>query len=141
MSDPNQTINDSNSNLIKQPCLCGSGKLRKRCCQPLLDGVSHAKTPVQLMRSRYTAYALGGYGDYLLSTWLPQKRAGLRADELSVRSTHWSRLEILSKAQRNHDGFVEFNAFYLDDEMNEHVHYEHSVFQRAKGRWYYVGVA
>ena len=138
MAKQNQTKTKPDSN--KEHCLCGSGKLRKRCCQPLLDGIAFAKTPVQLMRSRYSAYALGGYGDYLFNTWLPIKRAGLSVHELSLRTTHWSRLQVLSKAQKGNDGFVEFNALYLDDDLNEHCHYEHSAFQRVKGRWFYVGV-
>ncbi len=141
MSNRDQTSSSAKFSFAKQLCLCSSGKLREHCCQPLLDGNSYAKTPVQLMRSRYTAYALGGYGDYLLSTWVPLKRVGLQADELSVRTTRWSRLEIVSKTQRGDDGLVEFNAFYVDDDLNEYCHHEHSVFRRVRGHWFYVGIA
>jgi len=119
-------------------CICCSGKLFKRCCQPLLAGVAAAKTPVALMRSRYSAYALGRHGAYLLNTWLPERRVGLSEIELSARSINWSRLELVAKSQNGNEGLVEFNAFYLDDDFNEQVHHEKSYFQRVHGRWYYA---
>ncbi len=130
-----------NSDSLKKQCLCCSGKLYQACCAPLLSGVKKAKTPVQLMRSRYCAYAQGGYGDYLLATWLPASRAGLSAAELSLKSADWVRLEVLSKAQNGDKGLVEFNAYYLDDDdATEQVHHERSIFHRVGGKWFYVGV-
>ena len=35
-------------------CMCGSGKLYSECCAPFHDG-AHASTPVELVRSRFTA--------------------------------------------------------------------------------------
>ena len=119
-------------------CLCGSQKHAARCCQLLLSGELKAKTPVKLMRSRYVAFAKGGYGDYLYNTWLPERRAGLDPIELSQKQINWCRLDVLSKSQQGDEGYVEFKAYYLDDEQNEQVHHEHSRFKRVKGRWYYV---
>ncbi len=62
-------------------CICGSGKLFEKCYSPLLNGTRRAKTPEQLMRSRYSAYALGNYGDYLLETWFPATAKGLTAKD------------------------------------------------------------
>ena len=90
------------------------------------------------MRSRYTAYALGGYGDYLLATWLPSAATGLSAAELSVRSVTWVGLTVLGKSQQGEAGFVEFEASYLDEAGQPVVHHEKSVFSRVKGRWFYV---
>jgi SEC-C motif-containing protein len=90
------------------------------------------------MRSRYSAYALGGYGDYLLETWLPSDAMDLSAAALSVRSTTWVGLTVLSKSQQGETGFVEFEAAYLDEAGQRAVHHEKSVFSRVKGRWYYV---
>ena len=49
-----------------EKCVCCSGKQSADCCGLLLTQEKNAKTPSSLMRSRYSAYALGGYGDYLL---------------------------------------------------------------------------
>lgn len=99
-----------------------------------------AKTPVQLMRSRYSAYALGGFGDYLLATWSPVNAAGLSAAELSVRSVEWQELLILSKSQQGDVGTVEFKARFLDRHGKADYHHETSLFERINGRWLYVGV-
>ena len=80
-------------------CICGSGKLFFKCCAPLLKGTHPAKTPEQLMRSRYSAYALGGYGDYLLETWFPATAKGLTVEALSLRTCEWVELEVLDKSQ------------------------------------------
>lgn len=49
-----------------QDCPCGQG-LYAECCQPLHVGQQCAKHAEQLMRSRYSAFALQQI-DYLLST-------------------------------------------------------------------------
>lgn len=98
-----------------------------------------AKTPEQLMRSRFTAYYLGGFGDYLLDTWFPATSKGLNAIELSEVSCDWQRLDVLDKSQSGDEGFVEFNAWFIDENGNEAVLHEKSVFTRVAGRWFYVG--
>ena len=124
---------------MTEHCICGSAKLTINCCGPLLDQTKFAKTPVQLMRSRYSAYALGGHGDYLLSTWLPTMTQGLSSADLSIRSVDWVRLEILGKAQQGDNGQVEFKAYFLNSDGQEQVQHEKSIFKRINGRWFYVG--
>lgn len=120
-------------------CYCGSEKLFSRCCEPLITTVTQAKTPVQLMRSRFTAYKLGGYGEYLLKTWFPLMTKGLTVADLSQKTREWQHLEILNKLQQGDDGFVEFKATFIDESGKEKVHHEHSIFKRIKGVWLYVG--
>lgn len=119
-------------------CPCGLNKLFGQCCQPYLVGKLHAKTPEKLMRSRYSAYALGGYGDYLLATWWPATAQGLSAIDLSEKSLIWQRLDILNKMQQGDTGVVEFKATFLNDAGDQEVMHEVSNFQRSGGRWYYV---
>ena len=45
-------------------CPCGTGFPYTDCCGPLIRGVGHADTAEDLMRSRFTAFALGHW-DYL----------------------------------------------------------------------------
>lgn len=47
-------------------CPCHSGARYVACCKPLHDGAP-ATSPVSLMRSRFSAFALG-LGDYLVDT-------------------------------------------------------------------------
>ena len=119
-------------------CCCDSGKPFKQCCGLLLVGAVLPKTAKKLMRSRYTAYALGGYGDYLLATWHPDHRAGLDAASLSMQTTNWQSLKIIESNQNNNEAVVEFIAYFLEFSGEIGLHRERSRFQRIKGCWYYV---
>ena len=119
-------------------CPCHSGRKAKACCLRFIHGKQNAKTPVALMRSRYTAYALGGCGEYLLKTWLPTQRNSLSIADLSLKTAAWKRLEILAHSLDGDHGVVEFNAYFLEDGINEKVHYEKSLFKRVNGHWFYI---
>ena len=120
-------------------CICGSGKHYGKCCSPFLSGTKWAKTPEQLMRSRYCAYALGDHGQYLLQTWFPPSATGLTVEALSQRNCEWTQLEVVNKSQTGDKGAVEFKAWFIDDKGDQQVLHEKSVFQRSNGRWLYVG--
>lgn len=90
------------------------------------------------MRSRYTAYALGGHGDYLLKTWHPSTLGPLSAEILDEVTLDWRGLEILDDDQKGDRGRVDFKATYVDADGKSHIHHEHSVFLRVKGKWLYV---
>ena len=64
-------------------CICGKPQPFAKCCDRFLSYNQTARTPEQLMRSRFSAYALGGYGEYLISTWLPASAKGLSILDLS----------------------------------------------------------
>lgn len=122
-----------------KPCPCGSEKTFKLCCERFLSGAERAKTPEQLMRSRYSAHALGTYGDYLVSTWLTAVELGLNAASFDEHKVNWQKLEILQSSQRGDLGRVEFKAwFYAPDSKVLQVHHERSAFKRIKGVWYYT---
>ncbi|MBR9910349.1 MAG: zinc chelation protein SecC [Gammaproteobacteria bacterium] len=122
-------------------CPCGSGKVFARCCGRFLSGQQLAKTPEQLMRSRFTAFALGGYGDYLLASWFPATARGLSALELSERSVDWQCLEVIARSQQGDEGTVEFKAWFHPKGKSEALEAMHEVseFRRLQGRWLYVG--
>tara|TARA_B110000285_G_scaffold125577_1_gene141611 strand:- start:583 stop:975 length:393 start_codon:yes stop_codon:yes gene_type:complete len=119
-------------------CICGSGKAFSQCCEPLLSGKIRAKTPEQLMRSRYSAYALGGYGDYLLKTWFAPMAKGLTAQALSEKAQQWVSLEVVGSGVTDQQGWVEFKATYLEDSKQRVMH-EKSVFTLSGDCWLYIG--
>ncbi len=119
-------------------CICQSNKAFSRCCQPLLEGKKHAPTPVKLMRSRYSAFALGGFGHYLKDTWLSSTAQVLDPAELSQRAINWQGLAIESNSQKGDYGVVEFRAYFLDEGGLKQAHHEVSRFQRIDGKWFYV---
>ncbi len=125
---------------MSERCPCGSGLVFKKCCRRFILGKASAATPLELMRSRYSAYATGAV-EYLIKTTLPAKRDTLDAAELKAwcDQTEWSGLEILRfgiEAENPDAGFVEFVASY---ETGGQLlrHHEYSTFVRVDYRWYY----
>lgn len=123
-------------------CPCGSKKSLEACCGRFISGKESARTPEQLMRSRYTAHALGGHGEYLVSTWLMAKELGLTAASFQEHIVHWQKLEVIRSAQRGDLEEVEFRAYFYSADAGANraleVHHERSRFKRIKGVWYYV---
>ncbi|WP_051215468.1 YchJ family protein [Granulicoccus phenolivorans] len=118
-----------------QPCPCGSGATFAACCRVLLNGERQAATAEELMRSRYTAYALQ-YGDYLFRTWHPRTRPA----EVLPAPMAWTGLIILDVVDGGPEdemGEVEFEAGYLDGDRPT-VLRERSRFARRAGRWFYL---
>jgi SEC-C motif-containing protein len=126
------------------PCRAGGAEplLYSQCCQPYLEG-RPAPTAEALMRSRYSAYALGNI-DYLHDSLAPEARYDF--DRKAV--THWSRqsqwlgLDILAtEAGREGDetGYVEFVAHFATGGETL-AHRERSLFrfEADDGRWYFV---
>lgn len=93
-------------------------------------------TAEQLMRSRYSAFALG-LEQYLLATWHESTRPKDLELDAQLR---WRGLEIISTraggaaASR---GVVEFAAHYTDGGHEAQQH-EVSTFVKQDGAWYYL---
>lgn len=118
-------------------CPCGSGRALSDCCGRFVFGGEAAPDPEALMRSRYSAYALGAE-TYLLETWSARQRPR-RIFEPGETPVQWVALEILgtSLAKKGHRGTVTFRATGRDDE-GLFVLQEKSRFERHDGRWVYV---
>ena len=117
-------------------CPCSSGLPVADCCGPLLDGTRTAATAEQLMRSRYSAFALGD-ASYLLATWHPRTRPTSLALDPGVR---WTGLDVLATAGGSPletEGTVEFRAHHVVDGRAGAQH-ERSRFLRERGRWFYL---
>lgn len=124
------------------PCPCGRAGGLAECCGPYLAGELPAPDPESLMRSRYTAFALGTAEaiEYLLATHHPghreaNLREGLRASVAQV--TAWERLEVLSAGVEGERGTVEFVATYRVGSQRMQLR-ERSEFVRADDRWFYT---
>ncbi|MDG3009655.1 hypothetical protein G4X40_05790 [Rhodococcus sp. D2-41] len=117
-------------------CPCLSGDTYSACCGRFVDGGQAAPTAVQLMRSRYTAFAVGAT-DHLLTTWHPATRpADLDLDP----AQQWRRLDIVGHARGgllDQEGTVEFRAHYRFGGRPGVLH-ERSRFVRDEGRWVYL---
>ncbi|GAA1694967.1 YchJ family protein [Microbacterium sediminicola] len=115
-------------------CPCGSGAIYGACCGPPHRG-EPAGSPEALMRSRYTAFAIGD-ARYLAESWHPRTRP----DDLRVDAdTRWLGLEILDApdASGAKAGIVEFRARWRHGADRGEQH-ERSRFAFAAGRWWYL---
>jgi SEC-C motif-containing protein len=129
-------------------CPCLSGEVYGECCGPYHRGQAQAPTAERLMRSRYSAFAVGD-ATYLLHSWHPDTRP----DDLELDpAVRWYRLDILSRTGGgvlDSEGTVEFEARYrMPAAASEGgvkvpgstagVQRENSRFARLDGRWVYV---
>jgi SEC-C motif-containing protein len=113
-------------------CPCGTGQSYVDCCGALHSGARTAATAEQLMRSRYSAFAVSDE-DYLLRTWASKHRPASAGVDASDR---WLKLEILATENGGllqNEGVVEFRAHYVGG-----VVHERSRFVRENGQWVYV---
>ncbi|WP_338074702.1 YchJ family protein [Kineococcus vitellinus] len=118
------------------PCPCGWGEPFEDCCGRYLAGAD-APTAEALMRSRYTAFALGDVA-HLLRTWDPATRP--RELELDPQ-VRWRRLVVVATSGGgpfDDTGTVAFEAHHRR-EGRRGVQVEDSRFARSAGRWVYVG--
>jgi SEC-C motif-containing protein len=109
-------------------CPCGSTSY-DGCCGRLHRGEAQAGSPEELMRSRFSAYAVGDR-DYVWRTWHPRTRP---AEVTLDRRTHWTTLEVIEAV----DDLVEFRAHFSGPGGTGVLH-ERSSFAHRAGRWFYL---
>ncbi|MCX4472259.1 YchJ family metal-binding protein [Micromonospora sp. NBC_01655] len=118
------------------PCPCGTSQPYAECCGRLHRGAADAATAETLMRSRFSAFAVGDAA-YLLRSWHSSTRpARLRLDP----GQRWTRLEILGTERGgllDSTGTVAFRAHYREGGQPGTLT-EHSRFTREDGRWAYL---
>lgn len=120
-------------------CPCQSGKTYQDCCKPL----HRQQLPLnaeQLMRSRYSAYALQ-HIDYIVQTTVPNQQSSLDLAVLRywAATTRWVGLQILeywANIDKNHST-VEFEA-YFESPQGRQIHHEKSLFVKIEERWFFV---
>ena len=126
---------------MSRPCPCTSKKPYDRCCGPFHAGAAAPETAEALMRSRFSAYALGKV-DYLIATRPEAKRPEENRDELLqyCKSVSCVGLKIVGKekgGKADDTGLVTFHAS-LQANGRRTLHIETSTFAREDGKWVYV---
>ena len=122
-------------------CPCGTGKNYSECCEPFIKGTKKAPTAEALMRSRYTAFAVGEL-DYVEKTHHASTRKEL--DMEGVRSwatnSEWLSLEIRETdkgLEKDTTGKVEFKCKFIFNGA-EQTHHELSTFEKVGDEWFFV---
>ncbi len=119
-------------------CPCCSNEKLENCCEPFIAGKKSPETPEQLMRSRFTAFALKKM-NYIFETTDPQTRTkfDMKANEEWAQSSQFQKLEILNTSFENNKGQVEFRATFQTGEQPPQTHHELSKFRKQAGVWYF----
>ena len=115
-------------------CTCRTGLTYGECCHRFHSGDMVAPTAEALMRSRFSAFALGET-EYLLDTWDPETRPATLDLDVGI---HFYRLDILETSGGGpfeSTGQVKFQAFYKG--LASGVQEEDSTFRKLDGRWVY----
>ncbi len=122
-------------------CPCKSGKAYKACCKGFHEG-KLPKTALELMRSRFSAYALR-LPDYIIET-THSDNPGRIADQKLWRKevlkfseqTRFDGLKIESFEPGEESSFVCFTA-QLRQGSRDASFTEKSLFEKVNGKWLY----
>jgi len=122
-------------------CYCGKPMAYDLCCGALHARKRKAQTAEELMRSRYSAFAVADV-DYILRTYAPETRPNSERAEIKnwAASVMWLGLQVLSTQKGkagDTEGRVKFKALYSEaGKIHEMV--EDSYFRFEKEQWFYV---
>lgn len=126
---------------IDQLCPCCSGNIYSNCCLPLHQG-SLPSNALQLMRSRYSAYALN-IPDYIIATTHPanpqyseNKFSWKRSISYRAKHSTFNKLEILDFKEKGTLATVTFTV-YVTYEGQEDIFTERSIFEKIDNQWLY----
>lgn len=127
--------------LSNKRCPCCSGKSYKECCEPYHEGTL-PETAQQLMRSRYSAYALNR-PDYIMTTTHPEnphysknkmiwRKSIIEFSQESI----FEKLVIHKSSEKANTAKVTFTAYITQDNQDA-TFTERSTFEKLDGRWLY----
>jgi len=132
MSQPSQAL-----------CPCGSGNEYKNCCLPLIGGKKKATTAEELLRARYSAFAMGEV-DFIVTTHHSKTRGDIKRDEIEdwSKNSEWLGLKIVQKEAgeaKDETGTLVFCAgFRAKDAEKVEEHWEQSLFEKENGEWRFL---
>jgi SEC-C motif domain protein len=110
------------------------------CCLPFIEGKIVVQTAEQLMRARYSSYAVGNI-DFIDTTQVDVEGEKFDKDEAKkwAESSEWKGLEILKTVKgstQDQRGVVEFKAHYKDKASEQELkHHETAEFEKMNGKW------
>jgi peptide deformylase len=135
---------DESNNILEfsMACSCGNEKAYEMCCEPYHKGEA-AESALELMRSRYSAYA-HHLPKYLMDTThlanfeYNENREEWEKSILEFCTTStFNKLEILDFQEQENYAIVAFVAHIMQNEQDQ-TFTEKSLFEKRNGRWYYL---
>lgn len=127
-------------------CPCTSSLPYHSCCRPYHTHLKKPKKAVELMRSRFSAYALS-LADYIIETTHAKNPHFLSNKKLWTQQilnfsdhTFFDDLIILEENEKNHQGYVHFLAKMREKKApyKNISFYEKSLFIKEGDQWFYL---
>ena len=124
-----------------QACPCGSSQTASNCCMPIIEGKRKPATATDLLRARYSAFALGRV-DFVLETHHSRTRHEVKREEIEdwSKGSEWLGLsvhETEAGGENDEKGTIVFCAEYKADGKIV-KHWEQSLFEKENGAWRFV---
>lgn len=120
---------------MNKSCPCHSGKKYNECCEPFHAGALPTNA-LELMRSRYSAYALN-LPNYIIAT---SSSRVLKDDIVKFsQATYFQKLEILEFQDGEESATVSFRA-HLQQGGRDASFTEKSLFEKVNGKWLYKDI-
>ena len=124
-------------------CPCGSLIKYKKCCKPFHEDIKTPINALELMKSRYCAYAIEK-SEYIIST-THQKNRDFNTDTKVLnndildfsKNTKFEKLEILEFIDGQTESFVTFKANITQNKQDVSF-IEKSRFVKENGKWQYI---
>ena len=124
-------------------CPCGSLIKYKKCCKPFHENIKTPITALELMKSRYCAYAIEK-SEYIILTTHQNNRdfntdtKAWNNDILDFsKNTKFEKLEILEFIDGQTESFVTFKANITQNKQDVSF-IEKSRFIKENGKWQYI---
>jgi len=123
-------------------CPCGSQKKYKKCCKIFHDG-KIPSSALELMKSRYSAYAVGNW-EYIINTthvnnpdYSNNPYSWENSIKQFIKQTNFNSLEIISHTQGMLESYVTFRA-NIDINKVDSSFEEKSKFVKENDKWFYL---
>ena len=119
-------------------CFCGSQQLYADCCESFHLKTKQPQTPEQLMRARYSAYAVKNAA-FVRESYAKEKQAENSLSEIKdfATSCRFINLTVLDSGYNDETGFVKFKAHYFYQDLYCELA-EHSKFIKEDEQWRYL---
>ena len=128
---------------VNSICPCGSLKKYKKCCKLFHDDIKKPSNALELMKSRFSAFAFCK-SDYIIKTTHQKKcdfslnTSSWIADiELFSKNTIFEKLDILDFTDNEFESFVTFKATLFQNKKDISF-VEKSRFLKESNIWLYV---
>lgn len=128
---------------VNSLCPCGGLLKYKKCCKVFHDNIKNPSNALELMKSRFSAYAFA-QSNYIIKTTHKENRdysenilEWKKEIEIFSSNTNFDKLEILEFIEGKIESFVTFRA-NLFQNKNDVSFIEKSRFKKEDNIWLYV---